>query len=132
MPSSPAGPMVVGLLLLVFLVWIWATIFKKAGYSWAMALLMLVPLVNLFVLIYFAWAEWPLEAELARCKPQDERDRPTDRIDTMLRQAAALEQRGEWRDAADLFDVLARELQGQPGSGFTAHSAKRIRQRHLS
>lgn len=33
--------------------------FQRAGYPGAMALLMLVPLVNLIVLIWFAFADWP-------------------------------------------------------------------------
>src|SRR4051794_40768508 len=120
MSPNVAGQTVFVLILAVLFVWMWATIFKKAGYSWAMGLLMLVPFVNFLTLIYFAIAEWPLQSELARCAPQGERDRPTDRIDTMLRQAAALEQRGEWHNAANLFDTIAADLGGQPGTSFAA------------
>ncbi len=37
---------------------------SKAGYSGALSLLMLVPLVNLVVLLVFAFAEWPVERAL--------------------------------------------------------------------
>lgn len=33
--------------------------FQRAGYSGALSLLMLVPLVNLIVLLWFAFADWP-------------------------------------------------------------------------
>jgi glucan phosphoethanolaminetransferase (alkaline phosphatase superfamily) len=34
---------------------------EKAGFSGAASLLMLIPLVNLIVLIYFAFTEWPIQ-----------------------------------------------------------------------
>ena len=40
-------------------------IFKKAGYSFWCGLLMLIPIVNLIWLIWFALTEWPIEQELA-------------------------------------------------------------------
>jgi hypothetical protein len=41
-------------------------IFQRAGYSGALALLMVLPLVNLIVLLWFAFAEWPaLQARAA-------------------------------------------------------------------
>jgi hypothetical protein len=112
--------------------WIWSAIFKKAGYSAFMSLLMLLPLVNFLVLLYFAITKWPIEVELARCTPAGRSDRSVDRIDKMLLQANAMEQRGEWEDAAALFDTLAKELEGLPGARFAAQCANRIRQRHLS
>jgi len=35
------------------------TIFAKAGFSGALSLLMLIPLVNLVMLLYLAFAQWP-------------------------------------------------------------------------
>jgi len=132
MPSNRPGETLVALIFAAIFIWVWAVIFKKAGYPWAMALLMILPCVNAFVILYFAFSECPIQAELARCSPQGERDKPTDRIDTMFRQASALEQRGEWEEAAKLFDILSGELRGLPGEGFAKHSALRIRQRHAS
>jgi hypothetical protein len=36
----------------------------KAGFSGAASLLMLIPLVNIIVVIYFAFTEWPIERAL--------------------------------------------------------------------
>lgn len=47
-----------------FMVWIYWRIASKAGYPGAYALLMLVPCVNLGVIIYFAFTEWPVEKEV--------------------------------------------------------------------
>ena len=43
-------------------------LYEKAGFSGAVGLLMLVPVVNLGVALYLAFAEWPVVAELARVK----------------------------------------------------------------
>jgi len=53
-----------GLLLIGALVW-WR-IFAKAGYRGITGLLMLVPIVNIVLLLIFAFREWPIEAELKR------------------------------------------------------------------
>ena len=39
--------------------WPWYRIFSKAGFSGWLALLMFLPLVNLIMLFYLAFAEWP-------------------------------------------------------------------------
>jgi hypothetical protein len=39
-------------------------IFSKAGYPGVMAFTMFVPIVNLIVLFYLAFAEWPVLREL--------------------------------------------------------------------
>ena len=41
-------------------------VFHKAGYRRLWALCMAVPLVNICVLIWFAFSKWPMEAELER------------------------------------------------------------------
>jgi uncharacterized membrane protein YhaH (DUF805 family) len=43
----------------VFMIFCYWKIFSKAGYSGALSLLMLVPLVNLVLFIWFAFADWP-------------------------------------------------------------------------
>jgi hypothetical protein len=35
-------------------------IFKKAGYSPALSLLMLLPIVNIIMLYFLAFSEWPI------------------------------------------------------------------------
>lgn len=36
-------------------------IFGKAGYNWALGLLMLVPLANIIMPLYLGFAKWPIE-----------------------------------------------------------------------
>jgi hypothetical protein len=45
-------------------------IFSKAGYSWALGLLMLVPIANIVMFFYLAFAEWPIQRELRSYKQQ--------------------------------------------------------------
>jgi hypothetical protein len=66
-----AGALMGGLCGLVFIlaivalmIFIWGTIFKKAGYSFWLALLMIVPLANLVWILIFAFSKWPIEQEL--------------------------------------------------------------------
>ena len=40
----------------------------KAGYNGVLSLLMLVPLANIILLIYFAFTDWPIEQELQRLR----------------------------------------------------------------
>ena len=51
------------LLIILFIVSVivapFSRIFAKAGYSGALALLMLVPVVNLIMLYFLAFADWP-------------------------------------------------------------------------
>ena len=56
---------IVGIQILVF-----CKIFSKTGYSWALGLLMLVPIANLIMLFVLAFAEWPIERELRSFKQQ--------------------------------------------------------------
>jgi len=41
---------------------------EKAGYPGVASLLMLIPLVNLFTLLYFAFTEWPITRELREAR----------------------------------------------------------------
>jgi len=45
-------------------------IFSKAGYPGAMGLIMLVPFLNLIMLFYLGFAEWPVLRELERLRRQ--------------------------------------------------------------
>ncbi|MEA2708853.1 MAG: hypothetical protein QOF78_1454 [Phycisphaerales bacterium] len=49
---------------------IWGTIFKKAGYSFWMGLLMIIPLVNLIWFLIFVFSKWPIHHELERYRQQ--------------------------------------------------------------
>ena len=46
-------------LTIVLVVWPFWRIFSKAGLQGALSLLMLVPIVNMFVPLYLAFADWP-------------------------------------------------------------------------
>ena len=39
----------------------WSKIFRKAGYTGWLCLLIIIPLVNLLTLWWFALAQWPIE-----------------------------------------------------------------------
>jgi|SRR6266849_5301573 len=56
--------LVAGLIGLIFAIIIYWRIFAKAGYSGARSLLMLIPVVNLIIIIMFAFSEWPIQREL--------------------------------------------------------------------
>jgi hypothetical protein len=43
-------------------------IFHKAGYSWAMGLLMLVPIANIVLIFILAFGDWPVRRELRQLK----------------------------------------------------------------
>jgi len=43
-------------------------IFLKAGYHWALGLLMLVPLVNLGMLCFLAFNPWPIHHEIHKLR----------------------------------------------------------------
>lgn len=43
----------------LLVVWPFWRIFKKAGYHGALGLLMIVPVVNLVMILFLAFAKWP-------------------------------------------------------------------------
>ncbi|MHC4834931.1 MAG: hypothetical protein ACYSOF_03870 [Planctomycetota bacterium] len=60
--------LVIVLVILALTVLIFCKIFSKAGYHWAMGLLVLVPLGNLVVLLVLAFGQWPIHRELQALK----------------------------------------------------------------
>jgi uncharacterized oligopeptide transporter (OPT) family protein len=58
----------VGIGVLILSLWINWTIAAKAGYSGALSLLMLIPLVNLIIVLMFAFSEWPIQRELREAR----------------------------------------------------------------
>jgi len=44
-------------------------IFQKAGYSWALGLLMLVPIANFIMPLYLAFADWPILQQMRQKLP---------------------------------------------------------------
>ena len=55
---------IVYLLIIAFFIFCWWRIFSKAGHSGWLSLLLLVPLVNLFVFLWFVFSEWPVQKQL--------------------------------------------------------------------
>jgi hypothetical protein len=49
---------------------IWCKLFSKAGYSWALGLLLLVPIANIVVPFFLAFADWPILKELRTLREQ--------------------------------------------------------------
>ena len=56
------------LVVLAIKLWICCKIFAKAGYGWALGLLMLIPIVNIIMAFYLAFADWPIRKELRSLK----------------------------------------------------------------
>lgn len=67
--SNLFGVIVFGALLLIAGV-IWWKILSKAGYRGWVGLLMFVPIVNLGLLLYLAFSEWPIHKELSQLRGQ--------------------------------------------------------------
>ena len=63
MTRSPVALVFIALMLGLFFA-IWWQIFKKAGYSGALGLLMIVPIVNFILLLYLAFSDWPIHRDL--------------------------------------------------------------------
>ena len=59
-----------GLVVVAIKTLIFCKIFSKAGYSWALGLLMLVPIANIIMPFVLAFADWPIQKELRSLKPQ--------------------------------------------------------------
>lgn len=50
-----------GVVLNILYVIAFCKIFQKAGYNWALGLLMLVPFANIIIPLYLGFAKWPIE-----------------------------------------------------------------------
>jgi len=49
---------------------IFCKIFSKAGYCWAFGLLILVPIANIIMAFFLAFADWPIRKQLRLLKQQ--------------------------------------------------------------
>jgi hypothetical protein len=63
----------IGLIVVIIKVLIFCKIFSKAGYCWALGLLMLVPIANIIMPFVLAFADWPIQKELRLLKQQQEK-----------------------------------------------------------
>jgi len=74
-PDSPIFLMVLigaiiflGLVVSLIQVLIFCKLFGKAGYHWAYGLLILVPLANIIMPFFLAFADWPVRRELRQLR----------------------------------------------------------------
>jgi hypothetical protein len=58
----------VSLMGIVLTILIYCMVFYKAGYSWALGLLMLVPIANIIMPFVLAFSDWPIRRELRLLK----------------------------------------------------------------
>ena len=59
------------LIIVAVKVLIFCKIFSKTGFSWALELLVLVPIANIVILFVLAFADWPIQRELRSYKQQN-------------------------------------------------------------
>ena len=62
----------VSLIVTLLMVWAYCRIFSKAGYSWALGLLMLIPIANIIMPFVLAFSDWPVCRELRELKPTNQ------------------------------------------------------------
>ena len=60
----------IGLLVTILMAWVYCRIFAKAGYCWALGLLMFVPIANIIMPFVLAFGDWPVHKELRILKQQ--------------------------------------------------------------
>jgi uncharacterized membrane protein len=63
----------VAMVVIAVKVLVFCKIFSKAGYSWALGLLMLVPIANIIIFFFLAFADWPIRRELRRLQQRQEK-----------------------------------------------------------
>jgi len=68
-----AFAILMGLIVIIIKVLIFCKIFSKAGYCWALGLLMLVPIANIIMPFVLAFGDWPIQKELRLFKQQQEK-----------------------------------------------------------
>src|SRR5262249_23117786 len=106
---------------------IFGAIFRKAGYSGWLGLLMAVPLVNLVTLLWFATATWPLEmgytgqGEIAKVDAAWE-------LKMALRQGATLEKQGRFGEAIKQLEAVAEIAgAGRPNASLARERIRQLR-----
>ena len=52
----------------VFTVVVFGNIFSKAGFSRWFSVLLAVPIVNVIIILWFSFTEWPIEQELMKAQ----------------------------------------------------------------
>ena len=94
------------LAMLAALVWALVRISQRAGYSGWMAVLYLIPVVNVLTFFWFAAAEWPVEEKLRRLRAGTPRPGPAPSEEEawdLYHEATGLEVAGRAAEALPLF-----------------------------
>jgi len=63
----------IGLICAAIKVLIFCKISSKAGYSWALGLLMLLPIADIILVFFLAFADWPIQKKLRKLKQQEQK-----------------------------------------------------------
>lgn len=58
------------LIIFIFQMYCYWRVAMKSGYPGAYSLFMLIPVVNIIIALIWVFSEWPVEAELKRCRGQ--------------------------------------------------------------
>lgn len=61
------------LMALIIKVLIFCKIFSKAGYCWALGLLVILPVIDIIMVFFLAFADWPISKEVRKLKQQQEK-----------------------------------------------------------
>lgn len=56
--------LVIWLVVIILTAVVFCKIFSKAGFHWALGLLMMIPIANLIMLLVLAFSTWPIQREL--------------------------------------------------------------------
>lgn len=56
------------IVVIVLIVLPYVKIFQKAGHSGWLAICMLLPILNIIILFWFAFSKWPIEQQLERLR----------------------------------------------------------------
>jgi hypothetical protein len=108
---------------------IFGAIFRKAGYSGWLGLLMAIPLVNFFTLIWFATAHWPLEMGYAG-QGDDSRVDAAWELKMAVRKALALEKRGNLAAAVKQYELVVQKAgEGHPSANMARERVQQLRTR---
>ena len=104
---------------------IFGAIFRKAGFSGWLGLLMVVPLVNLGLLLWFATTTWPLEMGYVG-QAGNAKVNASWELKMALRKAATFEKQGHYAEAIRQFEhVVERTDASHPNAEL---ARERIRQ----
>ena len=125
--ANGMGPLVFWLAIVVTLVWVFYSVFRKAGYSGWQALLLFLPGLNFVWLIVFASTTWPIEREmgiarlgLRRASTQDE--------ELALNTAVRYERRGLAVRAAGIYALIIENAANAELVSYARSSLENLKQ----